>query len=168
MRHQKDHRKLGRTTSHRRALLSNLVAALFEHKRIRTTLAKAKEARRFAEKMITFGKKGDVAARREVYKFIPRHGLIKLLFDEIAPQYANRNGGYTRVIKLGQRKGDGAELAILELVGYEGVQIERQQKAQERRAERKKRDEERAKEEAEQMKAQQAEAAAQAAVESKE
>ncbi len=139
MRHAKDHRKLGRTASHRKALLSNLVAALFQHKQIRTTLAKAKEARRYAERMITFGKRGDVAARRRVYRFIPHHKIIKLLFDEIAPKYENRNGGYTRIIKLGRRKGDGAELAILELVGYEGVQIEKQQKAQEKRSERRKR-----------------------------
>ncbi|RMD95828.1 MAG: 50S ribosomal protein L17 [Calditrichaeota bacterium] len=141
MRHRKDHRKLGRTASHRKALLSNLVAALFEHKQIRTTVAKAKEARRWAERMITFGKKGDVAARRRVYRFIPHHKIIKTLFDEIAPKYENRQGGYTRIIKLGQRQGDGAEMAILELVGYEGVQIEKQQKAQEKRSERKKRKE---------------------------
>lgn len=161
MRHLKDHKKLGRTASHRRALLSNLVMQLFLHKQIKTTTAKAKEARRWAERMITFGKKGTVAARRHVYKFIPHHKVIKLLFDEIAPKYANRNGGYTRIIRLGNRRGDGAELAILELVGFEGVQIEKQQKAQERRAERKKRQEEEAQAEAE--RAQQAEAEAAAA-----
>ncbi len=142
MRHAKDHKKLGRTASHRKALLSNLVAALFQHKQIRTTVAKAKEARRWAERMITFGKRGDVAARRRVYRFIPKRKIIKLLFDEIAPKYQDRNGGYTRIIKLGRRKGDGAEIAILELVGYEGVQIEKQQKAQIKRAERKRKKEE--------------------------
>jgi len=142
MRHQKDHRKLGRTASHRKALLSNLVAALFEHKRIRTTLAKAKEARRWADKMVTFGKRGDVAARRRVYRFIPHHKIVKLLFDDIAPAFENRNGGYTRIVKLGRRAGDGAELAILELVGYEGVQLSKQQKAAEKRSARRKRKEE--------------------------
>ena len=143
MRHQKDHRKLGRTASHRKALLANLVAALFEHKHIRTTVAKAKEAQRWAEKMITFGKKGDVAARRQVYRFIPRHNIVKMLFDEIAPTYENRNGGCTRVVKLGRRAGDGAELAILELVGYEGVQLSKQQQAAEKRSARRKRKEDR-------------------------
>ena len=142
MRHQKDHRKLGRTASHKKALLSNLVAALFEHKRIRTTIAKAKEAQRWAEKMITFGKKGDVAARRRVYRFIPHHKTVKVLFDEIAPAFENRNGGYTRIVILGRRPGDGAELAILELVGYEGVQISKQQQAAEKRSARRKRKEE--------------------------
>ncbi|KAA3618158.1 MAG: 50S ribosomal protein L17 [Calditrichaeota bacterium] len=142
MRHGKDHKKLGRTASHRRAMLSNLVTSLFEHKQVRTTLAKAKEGRRFAERCITFGKKGDVASRRHVYKFIPQHKVIQLLFDEIAPAYAERNGGYTRIIKLGRRKGDGAEIVILELVGYESTQIEKQHQAAEKRAERKKRKEE--------------------------
>ncbi|KAA3662793.1 MAG: 50S ribosomal protein L17 [Calditrichaeota bacterium] len=142
MRHGKDHKNLGRTASHRRAMLSNLVASLFEHKQIRTTLAKAKEGRRFAERCITFGKKGTLAARRHVYKFIPQRKIIKVLFDEIAPTYTDRNGGYTRIIKLGRRKGDGAEIAILELVGYESTQLEKQEKAAEKRAERKKRKEE--------------------------
>lgn len=139
MRHAKDHRKLGRTTSHRRAMLSNMVASLIQHKRIKTTLAKAKEARRWADRVVTFGKKDSVAARRQVYKFIPRRDIIKILFDDIAPQFENRNGGYTRVVKMGRRKGDGAELAILEFVGYEDLQIEKQQKAQETRVERKRR-----------------------------
>lgn len=139
MRHAKDHKKLGRTTSHRKAMLANMVASLIRHKRIKTTVAKAKEARRWAERCVTFGKKGTVAARRQVYKFIPRRDIIKTLFDDLAPQFENRNGGYTRIIKLGRRQGDGAELAFLEFVGYEELQIEKQQKAQEKRVERKKR-----------------------------
>ena len=140
MRHAKDHRKLGRTASHRKAMLSNMIASLFlnEKRQVVTTLAKAKEARRWAEKMITFGKKGDVAARRQVYRFIPRRDVIKTLFDDIAPTFENRNGGYTRVIKLGPRKGDGAEMAILQLVGFEDVALEIQQGELERKAERKK------------------------------
>jgi len=147
MRHNKDHRKLGRTASHRKAMLSNMVASLFEKKQIRTTVAKAKEARRLAEKLITFSKKGDVAARRQVYRYIPRRDVIKKLFDELATHFENRNGGYTRIIRLGRRKGDGAEVVILELVGFEGVQLEKQQEAQEKREERKKRKQEQAQQE---------------------
>ncbi len=142
MRHGKDHKKLGRTASHRKAMLSNMVASLIEHKQIRTTVAKAKEARRWADRMVTFGKRGTVAARREVYKFIPRRDIIKILFDELAPHFETRNGGYTRVVKLGHRKGDGAELAILEFVGFESVQIDKQQEALDKKAERKRRREE--------------------------
>lgn len=160
MRHRKDTKKLGRTKSHRKAMLSNQVASLIRHKRIRTTVAKAKVTRRWADRMITFGKKGDVAARRHVYRFIPKRDVIKILFDEVAPAFENRNGGYTRVIKLGNRQGDGAELAILELVGFEGMQIEKQQKAQEKRAERKARQKEKEQQEAEQLAQQQAEAEA--------
>ena len=147
MRHGKDHRKLGRTASHRKAMLSNMVASLFLHKRIRTTVEKAKEARRLAEKMITFGKRDTVAARRQVYKTIPQRGVVKLLFDEVAPNFEGRNGGYTRIVRLGRRKGDGAELAFLELVGFESVQMEKQQDAVDRRLERKKRQQEQAEEE---------------------
>ncbi|MCA9740034.1 MAG: 50S ribosomal protein L17 [Deferribacteres bacterium] len=156
MRHAKDHRKLGRTASHRKAMLSNMVASLIQHKRIKTTVAKAKEARRFAERCVTFGKKGTVSARRQVYKFIPRRDIIKTLFDDIAPQFESRNGGYTRIIKLGRRQGDGAELAFLEFVGYETLQIEKQQKAQETKVERKKRRQEEAEPEQEEPKAEKA------------
>lgn len=130
---------MGRTASHRRAMLANLVSALFEYKHIRTTTAKAKEARRFAERLITHAKKNTVAARRVVFSKLHRRDIVKTLFDEIAPKFATRNGGYTRVIRLGQRLGDGAELSVVELVGYEGIQVEKQQKAHEKRAERKKR-----------------------------
>ncbi|HHL72530.1 MAG TPA: 50S ribosomal protein L17 [Bacteroidetes bacterium] len=159
MRHGKDHKKLGRTASHRKAMLSNMVASLIEHKQIRTTVAKAKEARRWADRMVTFGKRGTVAARREVYKFIPRRDIVKILFDELAPHFETRNGGYTRVIKLGRRQGDGAELAILEFVGFESVQLDKQQEALEQKEERKRRREEKEKAEQEEA-AGQAQAAA--------
>jgi large subunit ribosomal protein L17 len=116
MRHRKDHRKLSRTASHRRAVLRNLVTALFQYERIETTVAKAKEARRLAERLITFGKKGDVAARRHVSRFVTRPAVTAKLFDTIAPWYAERNGGYTRIVRIGRRLGDAGETAYLELV----------------------------------------------------
>lgn len=116
MRHRKDHRKLSRTHTHRRALLRNLVTALFEYERIETTLEKAKEARRLAERLITFGKRGDIAARRHVARFVTRPHVTHKLFATIAPWYAERNGGYTRILKLGPRLGDAGETAYLELV----------------------------------------------------
>lgn len=149
MRHRKDLKKLGRTSSHRKAMLSNLVSSVFEHKHVRTTTAKAKEARRVVDRMITHAKKNTVAARRLVFNELRRRDIVKSLFDDIAPKYATRNGGYTRVLKIGRRQGDGAELSILELVGYEGVQLEKQQAAAEKRAERKKRKKEEVKAEAE-------------------
>jgi len=114
-----------------------LATALFVHKRITTTVAKAKEARGLAERLITFAKRGDVSARRHVRRFIQDRTVVKNLFEEIAPRYSERAGGYTRVVKLGQRTGDAAPLAILELVGYEGVQIEKARKAKEEREKRK-------------------------------
>ena len=116
MRHRKDHRKLGRNASHRRALLRNLVTALFQYERIETTVAKAKEARRVAERMITFGKKGNLAARRHVAAYVMRPAVVSKLFDTIAPWYAERQGGYTRIIRIGHRLGDAGETAYLELV----------------------------------------------------
>ncbi len=116
MRHRKDHRKLSRTHEHRRALLRNLVTALFQHERIQTTVAKAKEARRLAERMITFAKAGDVAARRHVSRFVIQPAVVAKLFDTIAPWYSERNGGYTRIIRIGHRLGDAGETAYLELV----------------------------------------------------
>lgn len=116
MRHRKDHRKLSRTSSHRRALLRNLVTALFEYERIETTVAKAKESRRLAERLITFGKQGDLAARRHVARFIMKPEVLAKLFSTIAPWYVERNGGYTRIIRIGHRLGDAGETAYLELV----------------------------------------------------
>ncbi|NQV42203.1 MAG: 50S ribosomal protein L17 [Candidatus Marinimicrobia bacterium] len=119
MRHRKDGRKLGRTASHRKAMLANMAANLFLHKQIRTTHPKALEARRLAETLITKAKKGDIHSRRMVLKVIPHKDVVKILFDEIAPQYADRNGGYTRIIKLGQRKNDAAHVSILALVDFD-------------------------------------------------
>ena len=116
MRHRKDHRKLGRKSEHRRALLRNLVTALFQYERIETTVAKAKETRRYAERMITFGKQGDLAARRQVAAYIMKPEIVVKLFSTIAPWYSERNGGYTRIIRIGHRLGDAGETAYLELV----------------------------------------------------
>ncbi len=116
MRHRKDHRKLSRTASHRRALLRNIVTSLIQHERIETTLAKAKEARRAGERMITFAKRGDLAARRQVARYVHGDENVRKLFDTVAPWYATRNGGYTRILKLGRRLGDAGEMALLELV----------------------------------------------------
>lgn len=116
MRHRKDHRKLSRTASHRRAVLRNLVTALFQYERIQTTVAKAKESRRLAERLITFAKRGDVAARRHVDTYIMRPDVTRKLFATIAPWYAERQGGYTRIIRIGRRLGDAGEIAYLELV----------------------------------------------------
>jgi large subunit ribosomal protein L17 len=116
MRHRKDHRRLGRKAEHRHALLRNLVTALFQYERIETTVAKAKEARRLAERMITFGKQGDLAARRHVARFIMKPEVASKLFSTIAPWYTERNGGYTRIIRIGHRLGDAGETAYLELV----------------------------------------------------
>ena len=116
MRHRKDHRRLGRKAEHRHALLRNLVTALFQYERIETTVAKAKEARRLAERMITFGKQGDLAARRHVARFVMKPDVADKLFTTIAPWYTERNGGYTRIIRIGHRLGDAGEIAYLELV----------------------------------------------------
>jgi len=116
MRHRKDHRRLGRKREHRHALLRNLVTALFQYERIETTVAKAKEARRLAERMITFGKRGDLAARRHVARFIMKPEIVEKLFATIAPWYAERNGGYTRIVCIGRRLGDAGETGYLELV----------------------------------------------------
>ena len=109
-------RKLGRPTDHRKAMLRNQVTSLLRNGRIETTVTRAKETKRMADKMITLGKRGDLHARRQALAYIYDEDVVKKLFDEIAPKYADRNGGYTRVLKLGPRRGDGAEMAILELV----------------------------------------------------
>ena len=116
MRHQKKTVKLGRKAEHRKALLANQVCSLIEHQRIRTTLAKAKAARLLAEKMVTLGKKGSIHARRTAFAALRQKDAVKKLFDEIAPRTADRNGGYTRIVKLGQRQGDAGQKAILEWV----------------------------------------------------
>jgi large subunit ribosomal protein L17 len=121
MRHRVAHRKLGRITPHRMALLRNLTTALFERERIRTTLAKAKEVRPFAEKLITLARGDDnrLHARRRAARQIHDPLVVKKLFDTIGARFATRPGGYTRILRLGPRRGDGTEMAFLELVGYE-------------------------------------------------
>ena len=116
MRHQKKTVKLGRTAEHRKALLANQVCSLIEHQRIKTTLAKAKAVRPLAEKMVTLGKNGSLHARRTALAVLRQKDAVKKLFDDIAPRSAARNGGYTRIIKLGQRKSDSAAVAFLEWV----------------------------------------------------
>ncbi len=116
MRHNVSGRKLNRTAAHRKALYRNLVTALFKHERIQTTVPKAKEARMVAEKLITFAKRGDLHARRMAARKLYEPAVLQKLFEEIGPRYAERPGGYTRIMRLGPRKGDNAELAILELV----------------------------------------------------
>jgi large subunit ribosomal protein L17 len=118
MRHQKAGRKLGRTPAHRKALYANLAGALIEHGRIRTTEAKAKEVRPFVEQMITLGKRGDVHAHRQAVASLRSKAVAHKLFAEIAPRFADRPGGYTRVVKLEPRQGDAAPMAYLELVDH--------------------------------------------------
>jgi len=115
MRHRKNYRKLNRATDQRIALLRSLVNSLFRHDQIKTTVQKAKEASRLAERMITLAKRGDLAARRQVLREIHDPDLVGHLFSEIAPRYTGREGGYTRIIRAGQRRGDAAQMAILEL-----------------------------------------------------
>ncbi|MBE6037192.1 MAG: 50S ribosomal protein L17 [Clostridiales bacterium] len=110
------YRKLGVTSAHRKLMLRNLVTDLLREGRITTTVTRAKEARRVAEKMITLGKRGDLHARRQALAFILDEDVVKKLFDDIAPKYADRNGGYTRILKLGPRQGDAAEVVFVELV----------------------------------------------------
>lgn len=119
MRHQVKGRRLRRPTAHRMALLRNLVTSFLEKERIRTTLAKAKEARPLAEKMITLAKRGTLHSRRQALAFIRKESAVTKLFDELGPRFAERPGGYSRIVKLGLRSGDGARLAMLELVGSE-------------------------------------------------
>ena len=121
MRHLKRTAKLGRTGEHRNAMLANLVCSLIKHKRVTTTLAKAKAARSVAEKMVTLGKKGTIHARRLVAARLHQEDAAKILFTEIAPAQKDRNGGYTRIVKMHQRQGDASQLAILEWVDLSAV-----------------------------------------------
>jgi large subunit ribosomal protein L17 len=116
MRHGKRVKKLGRTKSHRRAMLANMAASLFMYRMIETTEAKAKEVKKLAEKLITLAKRGDLHAHRQVYDVIRDRKLVKKIFDEIAPKFNDREGGYTRVVRLGVRKGDGAPVSVVELL----------------------------------------------------
>ena len=116
MRHRKKGRKLSRTASHRRATMRNMATNLFRHGRIETTTAKAKELRPYAERLITLAKRGDLHARRLAARRIQDHDVLRRLFADIAPKYTTRPGGYTRILKLGTRQGDAAEMALIELV----------------------------------------------------
>jgi len=128
MRHQKKTIKLGRTADHRRALLANQVCALIQHQRIKTTLAKAKAVRPLAERMVTLGKNGSIHARRRALAVLRQKNAVKKLFDDIAQRSAERNGGYTRIVKLGARKSDSARMAFIEWVDAEHIAEEKPKK----------------------------------------
>lgn len=135
MRHQKKTIRLGRTAEHRRALLANQVCSLIEHQRIKTTLAKAKAVRPLAEKMVTLGKNGSLHARRTALAVLRQKNAVKKLFDEVAPRSTSRNGGYTRIVKLGQRKSDSASMAFIEWV--DALIVEEKPATEEKKAKRK-------------------------------
>ena len=115
MRHRKDHKRIGRPADQRLALIRSQTGSLFTHNKIKTTLTKAHETSRFAEKLITLAKRGDLAARRRVLQELPQPDVVAHLFSQIAPRYDDRAGGYTRIIRAGRRQGDNAEMAVLEL-----------------------------------------------------
>jgi large subunit ribosomal protein L17 len=135
MRHQKKTIKLGRTAEHRKALLANQVCSLIEHQRIKTTLAKAKAVRPLAERMVTLGKNGSIHARRTALATLRQKNAVKKLFDDIAPRSAERNGGYTRIVKLGQRKSDSAKMAFIEWVDM--AEVLEEKPAEEKKAKKK-------------------------------
>ncbi len=116
MRHRKSGRKLGKTTSHRKAMLRNMVTSFFRYEKILTTDAKAKELSRVAEKMITLGKRGNLHARRQALAFIRDRTVVEKLFQEVSPRYSGRSGGYTSIVKRGHRAGDNASMSVIELV----------------------------------------------------
>jgi large subunit ribosomal protein L17 len=134
MRHRNAGFKLGRNTSHRRALLRNLVTSVIIEDRVETTVAKAKAVRPLVEKMITLGKKGDLHSRRQALSFLMTDDSVKRLFDTVAPRYGDRQGGYLRIVKTGFQKGDGAEKAFIELLGAEKQLDEKRQKREEVKA----------------------------------
>ena len=138
MRHRNAGFKLGRNTSHRRALLRNLVTSVIEEDRVMTTVAKAKAVRPHIEKMITLGKKGDLHSRRQALSFLQTDKAVSRLFDTVAPRYGDRNGGYLRIVRTGFQKGDGAEKAFIELLGAEAQLDEKRQKRAEVKAEKRK------------------------------
>jgi len=128
MRHLVKGRKLGRTTAHRTAMLRNLVTSFLEKERVRTTLAKAKEARPLAEKMITLAKRGTLHSRRQALAFVRKESAVTKLFETLGPRFSERPGGYARIVKLAPRPGDGAAMAMLELVGSEFVKKAKKKK----------------------------------------
>ena len=121
MRHGKRGRKLNRTASHKKAMLNNMATSLFANGKVRTTLPKAKELRGVAERLISFAKRGDLHARRQVLRRIQNKVVLTKLFEEIGPSFADRGGGYTRILKLGPRRGDSSELCLIELVGDDAI-----------------------------------------------
>jgi len=132
MRHRVAGRKLGRTTSHRVAMLRNLVTSLLEHERVKTTDAKAKEVRPLAEKLIGLAKRGDLHARRQALSVVRKPDLVKKLFETLSPRYQSRTGGYLRIVKVGYRPGDGAPVSLVELIG-EGKEGAKKAKAKKKR-----------------------------------
>lgn len=136
MRHRNAGYKLGRNTSHRRALLRNLVTSIVLEDRVETTVAKAKAARPHVEKLITLGKKGDLHARRQALSYLQTREAVTRLFDIVAPRYGDRNGGYLRIVRTGFQRGDGAEKAFIELLGAEKLLDEKRQKRADARAKR--------------------------------
>ena len=131
MRHQRSGKKLGRDSAHRKALYSNLTGALIEHGRIKTTVTKAKAVKPIAEQMITLGRRGDLHARRQATAFLRSRDVVHKLFADVAPLFKDRPGGYTRIVKLGPRQGDAAEMAYLELVNEEYVAAQREERTPE-------------------------------------
>ena len=121
MRHGKRGRKLNRTASHKKAMLNNMATSLFDNGKVRTTLPKAKELRGVAERLISFAKRGDLHARRQVLRRIQNKVVLTKLFEEIGPSFADRGGGYTRILKLGPRRGDSSELCLIELVSDDAI-----------------------------------------------
>jgi len=129
MRHRVDGRAFGRTTNQRRALLRNLVASLFEHQRIETTVAKAKEVKKIAEKIITLGIRGDLNSKRRALSYISNRAAIAKLFNEIAPRFSGRNGGYLRIIRTRDRVKDASPMAVLEFIDYEEIKKSKEEKS---------------------------------------
>jgi len=138
MRHRNAGFKLGRNTSHRRALLRNLVTSVIERDRVETTVAKAKAVRPHVERMITLGKKGDLHARRQALAFLQTDDAVTRLFETVAPRYGDRNGGYLRIVRTGFQRGDGAEKAFIELLGAEKELEAKRKKREETRAKKRK------------------------------
>ncbi len=132
MRHLVANKKLGRNSSQRKALLRNLVTSFLEKERIRTTVAKAKATRPLAEKMITLSRTNSLHARRRALRFIYKKDVVKKLFEEIGPRFSERPGGYTRIVKVGPRIGDGTEMAVLEMIGYEMKKKEKKKSLKEK------------------------------------
>jgi large subunit ribosomal protein L17 len=138
MRHNSGNRKLGRTTPHRLSMMSNMVVSLITHERIETTQAKAREVRRLAEKMITLGKKNTIHSRRQAFAVLKDEAIVKKVFDVLGPRFAQRPGGYTRMLKIGFRHGDNAKMTILELVERSAKAEPEVEKAEEEKTEEKK------------------------------